>query len=177
MPKRIITIGLILCVLGTVSAWHLVTIIDKHDLVWNPAGFLLPLGVVLVFVKRTKLMPGEYPKVLLVFGVVFTLLGFFAMVGNFRQVIENGEIPQIGTVLLPLGGGLLFGRAFCRAFVKLLIYVAIMAVGTGFLVTLINANFSDPQKLILPPILLTALIIADRTLYSKKANEYFKAKD
>ena len=176
MPKRIITIGLILCALGGLSAWQLMAIIDRHDLRWNPAGFLLPLGVVLVFVKRTQLTPGAYPKVLLSLGAIFTLMGFFAMVGNFSQVIEHGEMPQVGTILLPLGGGLIFGRAFCRAFVKLLVYMSMVAVAAGWSVDLINEKFSDPEKIILPPLLIGALIVADRVLYSQKSNEYFRHK-
>lgn len=162
-----------MCVLGSASAWRLVSVIDEHELGWNPTGFLLPLGVIMVLVKRTDLSPGRYPKLLLVFGVLFTLIGFFGIVENFRGLMKHGEIPQFGTILLPLGGGLIFGRPFCRAFVKLLIYMGLIGIGASWLITLLNGNFADPVKLMLPPAMIAGLIISDRLLYSERANSFF----
>lgn len=177
MPKRILIIGLILCLFGALSAWNLVSIIDEHQLTWNAYGFLLPVGVILVFVRRTDIIPGKYPKILLLLGVLFTLFGFFAMLDNFKKVVSHGEIPPIGTVLLPLGGGLIFGRPFCRAFVRLLLYMGFFAVATSWIIVLLNGHFNDIPRSVLPPFILGLLITADRMLYSARANEFFAEKN
>ncbi len=186
LPKRILLIGSVCCLLGALSAWSLYASVQEKHIQWNPAGFLLPIGVILVLVRRTHLVPDEKPKILLVTGVLFTLSGFFAMAGNYQELSRAGATPQPGAILLPLGIGLIFGRPFCRAFLRLILFVAMgyaLLTALGLLQSPSEAstNAESPPVMVFPSwhatlgvLTILGLVGVERLLYSSKSEAFFR---
>ena len=194
IPGRIWLVAAVSCLAGAWFAWELVSMIRESGVVWNPLGFMLPVGVILVMVRKTPLIPDQRPKILLFAGVVMTLSGFFIMMDNYQRLSSGGGHPQPGAILLPLGIGLLFRRPFCRAFLRLIIMATIfgallyclgmfdvsagpaqldLSVSDGDAKYPVIEN-SETKRALLPGIVLISLgLLADRALYSRRSQIFF----
>lgn len=195
IPGRIWLVAGVSCLAGSWFAWELVSMIRESGVVWNPLGFMLPVGVILVMVRKTPLIPDHRPKILLFAGVVMTLSGFFIMMDNYQRLSSGGGHPQPGAILLPLGIGLLFRRPFCRAFLRLIIMATIIGSALYCLGMFdasagpvqLNTSFSDgdsdgsviendTNRALLPGIALILLgVLADRALYSRRSQNFFSS--
>lgn len=177
VPRRVWMSGFVCVFIGLFSIWQLSSAVMRHGIEWNWAALLLPIGVVCVLVKRTSLMPSGQPKWRLVLGVFATLIGFFVMSENFSALSREGETIFPGAIFIPLGIGLVLGRPFCRAMIRVLLVIGIFLGGVGAMGY--EENFRVEQAADSSGTLWfylvsgAMLLVMERVLYSGCCNDFF----